>query len=222
MSSIVVRGLVLPVAVDGHPALDFCNTVAGWGSDAPKDYLLSYAHLVVWAGARGLVSPRAVRALRGAAEEPGGRDQAEQVVTEARDLRTAAYAVLLGSRRRDHVALLSRELVRARASSTLDLAPLAARPGEGVPLASWQVGLGVQGILDQDLPLLAVAAAVDEAVTQPLLGVVRACPGDGCGWLFVDVSGRRRWCDMAVCGNRAKARRYAARRSGRRDRSASP
>lgn len=41
---------------------------------------------------------------------------------------------------------------------------------------------------------------------------IRTC--DNCGWLFVDRSrnGSRRWCDMAVCGNRRKARRHYARR----------
>jgi predicted RNA-binding Zn ribbon-like protein len=35
---------------------------------------------------------------------------------------------------------------------------------------------------------------------------LRACPN--CGWLFLDTSrnGRRIWCDMAVCGNRQKAK----------------
>jgi hypothetical protein len=40
---------------------------------------------------------------------------------------------------------------------------------------------------------------------------IRACADERCGWLFLDPSGRRRWCEMAVCGNRAKARRYAQR-----------
>ncbi|MDE3176134.1 MAG: CGNR zinc finger domain-containing protein, partial [Pseudomonadota bacterium] len=44
-------------------------------------------------------------------------------------------------------------------------------------------------------------------------GRVRQCPGDLCGWLFHDASrnGRRRWCEMQVCGNRAKQKRFAER-----------
>lgn len=43
---------------------------------------------------------------------------------------------------------------------------------------------------------------------------LRVCANDGCRWLFVDASptGRRRWCDMRVCGNRAKVARHRARR----------
>lgn len=48
---------------------------------------------------------------------------------------------------------------------------------------------------------------------------LRVCASDTCRWLFVDRSpgGRRRWCDMRVCGNRAKVARHRARaRRGRR------
>jgi predicted RNA-binding Zn ribbon-like protein len=39
---------------------------------------------------------------------------------------------------------------------------------------------------------------------------VRRCTNDKCLWLFIDRSktGSRRWCDMAACGNRAKAQRH--------------
>ncbi|MFF0433337.1 CGNR zinc finger domain-containing protein [Streptomyces sp. NPDC004327] len=29
---------------------------------------------------------------------------------------------------------------------------------------------------------------------------LRACPSPDCGWLFLDESGRRRWCSLATCG----------------------
>ena len=39
---------------------------------------------------------------------------------------------------------------------------------------------------------------------------IRQCANDECLWLFLDASknATRRWCDMASCGNRAKARRH--------------
>jgi predicted RNA-binding Zn ribbon-like protein len=42
---------------------------------------------------------------------------------------------------------------------------------------------------------------------------LRVCADDTCRWLFVDESpaGRRRWCDMRTCGNRAKVARHRAR-----------
>jgi predicted RNA-binding Zn ribbon-like protein len=42
---------------------------------------------------------------------------------------------------------------------------------------------------------------------------LRVCEGAGCGWFFFDRSkaGRRRWCNMEVCGNRVKVRSYRSR-----------
>ena len=42
---------------------------------------------------------------------------------------------------------------------------------------------------------------------------LRICPGANCGGRFVDSSpaGRRRWCSMAVCGNRSKAAKHRDR-----------
>lgn len=44
----------------------------------------------------------------------------------------------------------------------------------------------------------------------------RTCANDTCGWSFYDASptGRRRWCDMKTCGNRAKAARHRERARG--------
>jgi predicted RNA-binding Zn ribbon-like protein len=44
---------------------------------------------------------------------------------------------------------------------------------------------------------------------------LKQCPGPSgdCGWLFYDrtKNNSRRWCEMSVCGNRVKARRYQKR-----------
>ena len=47
---------------------------------------------------------------------------------------------------------------------------------------------------------------------------LKACPGEDCGWAFYDHSRNNsgRWCSMAVCGGRAKARsHYLRHRSDR-------
>jgi predicted RNA-binding Zn ribbon-like protein len=48
---------------------------------------------------------------------------------------------------------------------------------------------------------------------------IRICDNDRCRWVFYDTSrtGRRRWCDMATCGNQAKAARHRARKRGEAD-----
>ncbi len=65
---------------------------------------------------------------------------------------------------------------------------------------------------DLDRLLWPVAWSAGELLASPDLARVRQCGGAGCAWLFLDTSRNqsRRWCDMSVCGNRAKARRFRA------------
>lgn len=61
-----------------------------------------------------------------------------------------------------------------------------------------------------------IAVAVRSAVallTSSDIDRVRVCAAEDCNWVFLDESrnGSRRWCDMKVCGNRAKAKRFYAR-----------
>lgn len=49
------------------------------------------------------------------------------------------------------------------------------------------------------------------------LARVSRCPGRDCGWLFLNTSGRRRWCSMTTCGSRDKMRRLHQRRTQHAD-----
>ena len=87
--------------------------------------------------------------------------------------------------------------------------------------AAMRVGFGADGA-----PRLEPAASgADEVIARLLAIIARAaaegtwerlktCPADDCHWAFYDFSRNhsRTWCDMKVCGNRAKARSYRARR----------
>jgi predicted RNA-binding Zn ribbon-like protein len=67
---------------------------------------------------------------------------------------------------------------------------------------------GIDGALGR---LIAIAyRAMSEGTWERL----KACPEDRCEWAFYDWSKNRSatWCDMAICGNRAKARAYRERR----------
>jgi CGNR zinc finger len=68
--------------------------------------------------------------------------------------------------------------------------------------------------------LLPLARALADLVCTEDFTCVKACEGPGCTLLFLDrTQGRaRRWCSMAVCGNRAKqaARRKRAQQTRRR------
>ncbi|WP_233221561.1 CGNR zinc finger domain-containing protein [Streptomyces carminius] len=62
-----------------------------------------------------------------------------------------------------------------------------------------------------------IAAAVAAAAADGTWARLKACEAGDCHWAYYDRSpaARRRWCDMAVCGSRAKMRTYRARRSSR-------
>jgi len=64
-----------------------------------------------------------------------------------------------------------------------------------------------------DCMLWPVARSAADLLTAGELPAIRQCQGSQCGWLFLDTSRNRTrvWCDMRVCGNRAKARRHHAR-----------
>ena len=62
----------------------------------------------------------------------------------------------------------------------------------------------------------ALARLAGPLVTELTIGHpdrIKICASDTCEWIFYDTSrtSRRRWCDMATCGNRAKAARHRAR-----------
>lgn len=58
-----------------------------------------------------------------------------------------------------------------------------------------------------------IAGSLAHYLAEHDLGRLRVCDNDGCRWRFIDRSpgGRRRWCDMRTCGNRAKVARHRAR-----------
>jgi predicted RNA-binding Zn ribbon-like protein len=67
--------------------------------------------------------------------------------------------------------------------------------------------------LSLDLISSIVAYRLVEQVLPSPTDRLRLCEGPNCSWVFIDSSkaGRRRWCDMAVCGNTAKSKRFYAR-----------
>jgi predicted RNA-binding Zn ribbon-like protein len=67
---------------------------------------------------------------------------------------------------------------------------------------------GIDGALGR------LIAIVYRAISEGTWERLKACPEDRCEWAFYDWSKNRSatWCDMATCGNRAKARAYRQRR----------
>jgi predicted RNA-binding Zn ribbon-like protein len=64
-----------------------------------------------------------------------------------------------------------------------------------------------------DWLLAAVARSAAEIIVEERLARLRVCANPECGMFFCDLSRthRRRWCSMAVCGNRNKVASFARR-----------
>lgn len=59
--------------------------------------------------------------------------------------------------------------------------------------------------------LLPIAESAAEIVRQGAEAHIRKCANPACVLYFQDFAGRRRWCSMAICGNRAKVAAHARR-----------
>ena len=195
----------------GQLALDFANTVEDRPAAQPDDRLRRYGDLVAWARQAGLLTDDRARALlrRGAARPA----EAMAVLPRAVALREAIYRIFLavgggGEPAPADLAALNGALADALARARLV-------PAEGGAGFAW--GWADDDALDRMLwPV--VRAAADLLVGEDLART-RVCSAHDCNWLFVDTSrnASRRWCNMQVCGNRAKARRFQQRKRGRKD-----
>jgi DNA-binding SARP family transcriptional activator/predicted RNA-binding Zn ribbon-like protein len=191
-----VRDQWLPWSVGGHPALDFCNTFAGWGGPrTPGDeWLRSYAALATWLGYADLADEHVVsRLIWQARQNPL---EASSILDDARNLRSYLYASL--TNRDDAHAF---EVVGRYATAA---AKLASFVRDQTGLGRWRLPLRPAGLR---LPVHAVALAATELLGDARRYTVRACESPMCGWLFVDDSGRRRWCAVSTCSPQSETGR---------------
>lgn len=188
----------------GWLCLDFANTLSGRRRARPADHLQSYADLVAWARQAGALDAAEAALLLAAAI--GQPDEAARVLERARRLREAVYRLCSTVAAGREVASTDLELLNAEIGRALAHARL--KPGTDGLTWAWD------GSAALDRPLWPVARSAAELLTGPERAAVRECAEPACGWLFLDTSRNRsrRWCDMRVCGNRAKARRHYARR----------
>jgi predicted RNA-binding Zn ribbon-like protein len=191
--------------VGGDSALDFVNTVAG-RDQSPRDRLDSYARLLEWAALVRLFPRDTLQRLaRTAKQEPAA---AIRALARAKSLREELFALLAG-------------ITSARTPSKDALASLREHWLAGVNAIElvFEGGRMVKqfrGEVDLDLISTMIGYRMVEHLLTSPVERLRMCHGPNCSWLFIDTSkaGRRRWCDMAVCGNAAKSRRFYARTSG--------
>jgi predicted RNA-binding Zn ribbon-like protein len=191
--------------VAGHPALDLVNTL-DWRfrKEGAEELLKSYGDLVRFAEHSKLLASTEARRLRRSASEKTGARALEY----CRELREALAAIFY--------AKLDGGQPPAAARKTLERYFRAARLGQKLdwkhsPRLAWEWPLKEH---DPALPLWTLATSAADLMTSEAVDRVRACGNPECRWLFLDTSKNhtRRWCDMKLCGNRMKARRFKAHR----------
>src|SRR5947209_8767680 len=75
----------------GRLCLDFTNTAGALKTDAPREYLESYADLLTWAGQSGAVSQKDATTLKALAERKP--EEAEAVRVRAVELRRVLWRI---------------------------------------------------------------------------------------------------------------------------------
>ncbi len=189
--------------VAGRLCLDFCNTVSE-RQGSLDDGIESYADLVGWAWRAGvLTSDEATRLTRLGMRCPTESLAVWERAIGLRDALTLIFNAVADGRhmRAGAIDVLNHELAGAMARSHV------------VPTDSGFSWLWAEGGKALDCVIWPIARSAADLLTEGPLGAIRRCEGRRCGWLFLDTSRNRsrRWCDMRVCGNRAKARRHHQR-----------
>ena len=190
--------------VDADRVLAFVNTLSSRPTSAPVERLDSYESLVVWAREQHLVSAAAAERL--AAEARRHPHHAVAVLARAKDFREAlnglVSAIDAGKQpSADVLKTIGDCLAGAYANGRLV-------PHDGA--LQWVASAED----DLERVLWEIGRAAGRLVVSPRLARVRACAASDCGWWFVDDTKNRsrRWCEMTLCGNREKLRRFRSRK----------
>jgi len=189
--------------VAGHLALDFANTL-DYRFDPQRviELLPSYERFLEFARQSGVITePAARRLLRQTSER-----QARMTVQRAVELREALDCLFR--------SVVSSEAPSRSALQTLN-SFLATAPIPDAIVWRNRDFLRRQGDLAErpDGPLWPIVNASASLLTSPARAHIRECSEPSCRWLFLDHSKNhsRRWCNMSICGNRTKAKRFRAR-----------
>ena len=187
------------IFVSDAPGLDFLNSVAT-PVDVPVDWIGDGASYLRWLDQAGLVPPDVLHDMRKHARA----GELDHVADQARGLREWF---------RDFVRRhKGRALTKAALAELEPLNRLLERDQvfrRIVPQPAGQIPFMLQASRRWPSPealLLPVGEAMAELVCAQDFSLVKACEGPACTLLFADHTRghARRWCSMAICGNRAK------------------
>jgi predicted RNA-binding Zn ribbon-like protein len=197
----------------GHQAslgdgLDFVNTLE-YDKGVATEELSDQATAIRWMQEHALLhGSTADRLLLELADDD---DASEKLMQRVKRVRAALRELLDAAvERRPPQSAALREVNKAlRAPYIIELVPAA----DGVSLDHAHEGDPISGALGR------LSEAIARELTQGDPRRLRICANDECRWVFRDNSsaGRRKWCDMSTCGNRAKAARHRERQKSKDD-----
>jgi predicted RNA-binding Zn ribbon-like protein len=189
--------------VAGHVALDFANSLDyRYDRERLIDLLPTYERLLAFSRQSGIITREQMRALL----VTTGESDARRTLERAIELRENLYSLFL--------SVVNEKKPSPQVTQRLNRFLASARV---VDRLHWQDGRFVRSIGElestPDGPLWPILSAGIDLLTSPDSRRIHECGEKTCRWLFLDMSRNhsRRWCDMRICGNRAKAQRFYSR-----------
>ena len=188
----------------GALCLDFANTIHEYGAEDPREELHNFQDLVSFEYQAGAITEREAATLSSrAATNPS---MANKTLSAAKEFRRSLYRSFSAiSRGKDpssaDLAYFNRVLPRIMQNLRVQA------KGRNV------VWIWRKDHRNLDPVLWPIVHSAFELLTSDDRVLIRECESEECSWLFLDKSknGTRRWCDMKICGNRAKWRRFYRR-----------
>ena len=186
--------------VDLETSVEFINTLE-LEHGFPLEHLVSLDAALTWFGDHGLFHGNRAT-WPGTIGDPVEADRALRRIRDARAAMRDLADAIADDRTVPRAALeVINRLLRRR--EIVELVPA----DDGCVVGHRHVGDPI------DDALARMAERLVDVVAGGHEDRLRICDNPTCRWVFYDTSrtGRRRWCDMATCGNRAKAARHRAR-----------
>lgn len=187
--------------------LDFLNSVAT-PVDEEVDWISDGEGLLAWLDQAGLIPSGALEAIRGRCTPA----ELDELAGRARELREWFRGFV---RKRKGRALIAKDLRELEPLNRL----LARDAQHGEIVANAEDGVTTFELLahrqwqSAESLLMPIAEALARLVCEEDFTYVKACEGPRCTLMFADHTRghARRWCSMALCGNRAKVAAHRKR-----------
>jgi predicted RNA-binding Zn ribbon-like protein len=195
----------------GHPALDLVNSLDNrFRADGPNENLVRYSDLLRFLNETGLLDSQKIRLLDQSASHTA--TTADLVLRQVKELREATAEVFYAAMEERTPPPAAIKTLEGYFRGAATHRALQWDNQHNHTIWTWNATAAT----DPNFPLWLLTQSVSDILLSPDAARVKTCAVDTCRWLFLDTSKNhtRRWCNMKVCGNRMKARRFQARHEG--------